>query len=156
MNKNELNSVLRKFVQNNLSPTLAERRLVTKIYAALQEVLGIAKCLQIGSYPRFTAITPLHDLDVLYRVGEWPGLIPNPAELLHQLKLKIEREFQNPTDYDFRVDLQTHSITIAFLSESETVLSVDVVPGYNIGLNQFQEEMYMVPELLIRRPTQRR
>lgn len=156
MNKNELNSALRKFVQKTLSPTSAERDLVTNIYAALQTVLGVANCLQIGSYPRFTAITPLYDLDVLYRVGDWPGPFPNPADLLRRLKSKIETEFKNPTTYKIRVDVDTHSITIGFISGTETVFAVDVVPGYSIGLNEFREEMYMVPEIVIRRPTQRR
>lgn len=156
MNKTEINTALRKFVQKTLSPTEGERKFVTNIYDALQSVLGASNCLQIGSYPRFTAITPLHDLDVLFRIGPWPGSTPNPAQTLSELKGKIERDFKNPTTYQVRIELQTHSITISFLDGEETFFSVDVVPAYTAGVNEFKQDVYMVPELAIRRHAVRR
>lgn len=57
---------LRKYVQSHLTPTEEERNLISAIYAAICSVLGKNKCLQIGSYPRYTAIRPPHDLDVLF------------------------------------------------------------------------------------------
>ncbi len=155
MTKNEYNDVFRKYVQTNLSPTNKERAFVTKVYDALQAVLGPSNCLQIGSYPRFTAITPLHDLDVLYRMGRWPGSIPNPASVLQHLKSLIEKGFTNPTDYAFRVVLQTHSITISFLKDGEEFFSIDVVPGYTFDTNEFGQDMYMVPEIFLRRHAKR-
>jgi hypothetical protein len=156
MSKNELNKALRQYVQKNLSPTESEREFVSKIYSALKAVLGDNTCLQIGSYPRFTAITPLHDLDVLYRIGPWPGYVPNPANTLSQLKANIEKDFKNPTSLILRVELQTHSITISFLKGDEIRFSVDVVPAYTLGANEFKQDTYMVPELVVRRHAKRR
>lgn len=155
MKKDELNNALRKFVEQNLSPTKPERQFVTDVYGALQEVLGTNNCLQIGSYPRFTATTPLHDLDVLYRIGPWPGHIPNPASTLSQLKTKIENDFKNPTRFTLRVEPQTHSITISFLDGDEVFFSIDVVPAYTLGTNEFKQDTYMVPELLVYRQAKR-
>ena len=42
------------------------------------------------------------------------------------------------------------------LSGSEEVLSVDVVPAYIHGQNEFKDEMYVVPELVLRRRAARR
>lgn len=156
MNKIDLNNDLRKYVQKNLSPTEREREFVTKVYNALKEVLGEDKCLQIGSYPRFTAITPLHDLDVLYRIGPWPGHIPNPASALNQLKAKIEKEFKNPTSFILRIELQTHSITVSFFEGDKVQFSIDVVPAYTVGTNEFKQDTYMVPELAVKRHTKRK
>ena len=156
MSKNELNSALRQYVQKNLSPTESERRFVTKVYEALKDVLGDDACLQIGSYPRFTAITPLHDLDVLYRIGRWPGYVPSPAGTLSELKTKIERGFKNPTSLTLGVELQTHSITISFLEGDEIRFSIDVVPSYTLGVNEFKQDTYMVPELIARRHAARK
>ncbi|MDQ7812877.1 hypothetical protein, partial [Brevundimonas sp.] len=61
-----MNALLRRYAQKHLSPTENERQFVTRVYTSVRDVLGEANCLQIGSYPRYTAITPLHDLDVLY------------------------------------------------------------------------------------------
>lgn len=156
MNKNELNTALREYSQQKLSPTLVERDLVKKIYAALQVVLGSNNCLQIGSYPRYTAITPLHDLDVLYRVGAWPGSIPNPQSILQILRERIGKEFENPTDLRISVEVQTHSITISFLEAEDVNFAVDIVPAYVAGVNEFQQETYIVPEVVTKRPSARR
>jgi hypothetical protein len=49
MRRNELNAALRALART-LSPTADERDLVTAIYAAIGDCLGVANCLQIGSY----------------------------------------------------------------------------------------------------------
>jgi hypothetical protein len=155
MKKTEFNDVFRKHTQQHLSPTEEERNFVTQVYEALHGVLGPNNCLQIGSYPRFTAVTPLHDLDVLYRMGRWPGNLPNPAKVLQQLKGRIEKEFKNPTRLTLRITLQTHSITITFLRGAEEFFSVDVVPAYTFDTNEFGQDMYMVPEISLHRQARR-
>ncbi len=112
MNKDKISAAFRKYVKDHLSPTFTERSFVSSVYEALCNVLGATHCLQIGSYPRFTANRPLHDLDVLYVNGPWPGAAPNPASLLSSLKNRIEKEFKNPTELVLKVSVQTHSITI--------------------------------------------
>ncbi len=151
MNKDKISAAFRKYVKDHLSPTFKERSFVATVYEALCSVLGANHCLQIGSYPRFTANRPLHDLDVLYINGPWRGVIPNPAGLLNSLKSKIEKEFKNPTQFVIKVSVQTHSITIAFLDGNEEVFAIDVVPAYPVARNEFGDDTYMVPELIRQR-----
>lgn len=148
MKKSEFNRLFREYVKNHLSPTKKERSFVAKVYQSIQVLLGEGNCLQIGSYPRFTAITPLHDLDVLYIVGKWNNNVPDPAAILDYLRKRIEADYKNPTEYKIRVLLQTHSITVLFLQGNEEVFSVDIVPAYIFGKNEFGSDMYMVPEIL--------
>lgn len=155
MNKDKISGAFRKYVKDHLSPTFTERSFVSSVYEALRDVLGTNHCLQIGSYPRYTANRPLHDLDVLYINGPWPGIIPNPADLLNSLKDKIEKEFKNPTQLLIKVSVQTHSITIAFIDVDEEVFAVDVVPAYPIEKNEFGDDTYMVPELIRQRRMKR-
>lgn len=156
MKKNELNAHLRNYVKEHLSPTRSERALVSAVYAAVCAVLGESACLRIGSYARFTANRPVHDLDVLYVLGNWGGVVPNPTNALAELKQQIAKCFVNPTSFAIRVSVQTHSVTIAFLRGDEEVFAVDIVPAYRRGHNDFGEDMYMVPEILTRGHLRRR
>jgi hypothetical protein len=147
MKKNDLNAALRRHAMEKLSPTPEERKFVTDVYAAIQAVLGEANCIQIGSYPRFTAVTPLHDLDVLFRLGRWTGGPANPGPALASVESDLRAKFRNPTKHTLRVVRQTHSISIVFLDRDKEVFAVDVVPAYPVGTNEFDDATYMVPEI---------
>lgn len=70
MKKTELCSKFREYLRKNLSPTKDEQSFVSKIYSSFERITGADHLLQIGSYPRYTAIRPLHDLDILWILGE--------------------------------------------------------------------------------------
>lgn len=147
MRKFEINAALRDLAKNHLSPTEAERAFVSRVYRSVQGLLGEKNCLQIGSYPRFTSITPLHDLDVLYILcfqGQDTSNASRALEILHQL---LHQGYQNPTRYTFEISRQTHSVTIAFKEIGEEVFAVDIVPAYISGTNEFGEDTYLVPEI---------
>lgn len=148
--KNEaVNQALRKYVQENLTPTEEERSLISSIYEAVCSVLSSGKCLQIGSYPRFTAIRPPHDLDVLFILGRWDKKEPKPFNALSILKLRLETELVPPKGFLFTVQLQTHSISIKFVREGKEVFAVDIVPALSTGAkNEFGNDIYLVPEIL--------
>jgi hypothetical protein len=148
MKRSEFNTILRQYVKDHLSPTEEERQFVTSIYDALKKALGANSCLQIGSYPRFTAVTPLHDLDVLYILGEWSPAAHNPDRALAKLRKAIADEFKNPTKWRVVLSLQTHSVTVQFLEGQDEKFSVDVVPAYVNGRNSFGGATYMVPEII--------
>jgi len=156
MKKNEFNELFRRYTKEKLTPTVAERELVSKIYNAVQDVLSERSCLQIGSYPRFTAISPPHDLDILYIIDAWPGKAPNPNHILLSLKESLNKAFRNPTSYAIAISAQTHSITIAFTQGKDEKFSVDIVPAYIVGKNEFSQDTYMVPEILIKNHIARR
>ncbi len=147
MTRNELNAALRNHARQ-LSPTATEQDLITRIYASINDLLGQANCIQIGSYPRRTATTPLHDLDVLYVLGRWDNNSHNPEATLKQLYSDIHQRYTNPTQYSVLVSLQTHSVTIEFHSSDKIVLSVDIVPAYTFSTNEFGDATYKVPEVI--------
>ena len=120
------------------------------VYEAFNRVLS-NQCIQIGSYPRFTAIRSLHDLDILYLLGAWDIYSHDPSDMLKALHKRIMEEFENPTSYELQVSLQTHSISVSFILSGEEVFAVDVVPAYSCGTNEFGQDKYMVPELLRRK-----
>lgn len=154
MTKERINQVLREHAKNKISPDERDRNLVSTIYEAFRPVLG-QSCIQIGSYPRFTAIRPLHDLDILYDLGKWQKG-SDPRQLLKQLKSKIELEYENPTQYSLKVDVQTHSVTVSFQSSGEEFFSVDIVPAYRQGTNEFGLDTYVVPEVLSKQHGEKR
>lgn len=151
MKKDEFNTEFREQT-HTLSPRQSERDLISEIYESICDFLGADSCLQIGSYPRFTAITPVHDLDVLYIIGSWDENHHDPTTILKDLASRFN-EYINPTDYSVELaPLQTHSIGILFKDNSgEEVFSVDIVPAYIFSKNEFDEDTYKIPEVATRR-----
>lgn len=147
MRKQRISEKLRTYAKEHLSPTESDRRFVSTVYAAVCAVIGSKNALQIGSYPRFTAIRPLHDLDVLYILGAWNPQEHDPSIALRALEQRLRDEFENPTSHQVQIELQTHSVTIRFLDGDEEVFAVDVVPAYSYGRNDQGEDMYVVPEI---------
>jgi hypothetical protein len=147
MRKNEIEAILRAFAKDELSPTADDREFVSKVYASVGSALGVANCLQIGSFARFTAIRPLHDLDVLYIAGSYRNEDPDPSDCLSQLLKQLQDEYKNPTDLEFELQLQTHSVTIRFKRGTAEVFSVDVVPAYTDRKNEFGLDTFVVPEI---------
>lgn len=158
MTKNKFNSILRAFVKNKLSPTncynkncgKCDKCFVTKIYESFRTVLN-QNCIQIGSYPRFTATKPLHDLDILYILDHWNEQSHNPYSLLTDLLNKIRSDYTNPTHYTIEATLQTHSVTVCFKNGIDEAFSVDIVPAYIFAKNNFKQDTYKVPEITVKK-----
>lgn len=146
MNRNRYCQKLWEFVSAELSPTPNERAFVSDVYASVNAVLDERNTIQIGSYRRFTAITPMHDLDMLYIIGAWQGF-DDPRNVLQELERKLKSQFVPPNDYQSVISRQSHSITISLIRGSTEYFSVDVVPAYSRGINSYGEDMYMVPEI---------
>jgi hypothetical protein len=149
MKKTIFDSKFREYVKQHIALTETEKSFVSKIYQSFQNLLDTNKTLQIGSYSRFTAIRPLHDLDILYILGNWNEQNHNPDKALKELLEKIKKEYLNPTSYKIEQFLQTHSVTIVFKNNSnEKIFSVDIIPAYISSQNEFQQDTYKVPEVL--------
>ena len=91
MKKSNINALLRSYVKENLTPTTEDIQFVSNIYQSFNDLLGVNNCIQIGSYPRYTAIKPLHDLDVLYIMGDWNSSTTNPIFDLNTIANKFEQ-----------------------------------------------------------------
>lgn len=148
MIRSEVNNKLREFARS-LSPTERERGVISRIYSSLQEILGKNDCIQIGSYPRYTAITPIHDLDILYVIGEWSDNdLQDPERALSEVKELIKSNYDDycPNGYSYDVGVQNHSVVIELKGEAE--FSVDIVPCYEWNKNEYGDYMYKVPEVI--------
>ena len=150
MNKENLSASLRQCVKSRLTLTTNDREFVNAVYDAFRRLLN-DRCLQIGSYPRFTSVRPLQDLDILFLLGQWNQAIHNPSVFLQTLFSRIKEEFDNPTRYKVEASLQTHSVSVAFKDGTEEVFSVDVVPAYAYSRNEFDQDAYMIPEIVRQR-----
>ncbi|GEP52148.1 hypothetical protein FNO01nite_28200 [Flavobacterium noncentrifugens] len=103
MKKDRINSLIRTFVKEKLSPNSEDRQFVSNIYQSFNDLLGVNNCVQIGSYPRFTAIRPLHDLDILYIMGDWQRQNVEPQNYLNNLANQFRKDYKNPTSYTLKV-----------------------------------------------------
>lgn len=142
MDNNTLNEAINDYVSDHLSPRPEQRAYIKKKYAELKTFLN-QSCFRSGSYARFTAINPVHDLDVIYVVD--PSVYDDPAGFMRQLKTDIE---QSGITNIKKVTAQTHSLTITF-TDSDTDFGIDVVPAIETNdLDEFGKPIYIVPEIL--------
>lgn len=140
-----------------LSPTAEERSFVSAVYQSVKDLLGENNCLQIGSFPRFTSIRPLHDLDILFLLGEWGGDNPDPSEALESAYRLIRDGYENPSNYRIEVGIQSHSVSMSFLDHDEEIFAVDILPAYSYAKNEFDQDMYRVPQVLkVKSPAKRK
>jgi len=148
MQKSKIEQALRKYVKENLSPTMDDIQFVAKIYKSFTDVLGYNNCLQIGSFPRYTAVRPLHDLDILYRLGKWNEEYKKPQNILNELAAQFRSSYNNPTQYRITMRVQTHSISFQYMDGENEVFAVDIVPAMKRGLNEFRDDTFYVPEII--------
>ena len=148
MRKNNINQLLRSYVKKNLTPTMEDIQFVSNIYQSFNDLLGVNNCVQIGSYPRYTAIKPLHDLDILYIMGEWNSNQNDPKFDLNFIANKFSKEYVNPTKFNLDIVVQTHSISFRYLDKGQEVFAVDLVPALTDGKNEFNRNTFKVPEII--------
>ncbi|CAM3784486.1 hypothetical protein FLGE108171_14985 [Flavobacterium gelidilacus] len=149
MNRNKINALLRGYIKENLTPTAEDIQFVSNIYQSFNDLLGTNNCVQIGSYPRYTAIKPLHDLDILYIMGDWNSNTINPVFNLQTIANKFSKEYKNPTGFNLDIIVQTHSISFRYLNnKGEEVFAVDLVPALADGKNEFDRNTFRVPEII--------
>ncbi|ABQ04864.1 nucleotide-binding domain-containing protein [Flavobacterium johnsoniae] len=156
MKKDKISSLIRTYVREKLSPTMSDIQFVSKIYQSFNDLLGVNNCIQIGSYPRYTAIRPLHDLDILYILGDWQSSNIEPFSDLNNLADKFEKEYKNPTKYNIEITVQTHSISFRYLDDKIEVFAVDLVPALKKDQNEFKKDMFYVPEIIKQNRGQKR
>lgn len=150
MEKEKLNGLIRSYVKEHLSPTQDDRAFVSNIYKSFNDLLGTNNCIQIGSYPRYTSVRPLHDLDILYILGDWADKNVIPTNTLEDLAQKFKKDYVNPTKYKIEISIQTHSISFKYLDGDNEVFAVDLVPALKAKLNEFNRPTFYVPEVIQR------
>jgi len=153
--------LIEKYIRENLSPTQEERDMISARY---EELSGILKGVnfQSGSYARFTAITPVNDLDVIWEVDAKDlAKVPSvnklrksidPIELdmanvLHDLASCLDFEFKKIGN-SVRIEPRTHSVCV-FYGKTDEEFSIDIVPAISSGdINEYGDQIYLVPEIV--------
>lgn len=156
------NDAFNNYVRDNISPKETEKNIITKRYNDLSGMLK-GNNFQSGSYARFTAITPVNDLDVIWELPD--DVLVNtmlkekilkktidPAHLdisdvLSELAKKLREEYKKRNIPVLKIEAQTHSVGIYF-GPTEDDFSMDIVPAVPDGVNDFGEQTYLVPEII--------
>lgn len=140
------------FVKQYCSPKREELTLVEREYSFLQTLLE-GESFQSGSYTRFTATTPLNDLDVIWVISKQQafnkrisGADLDIRNLLQDLAIKLESEYLK-NKRNVTISAQTHSVVIKFLDDN-TNFTIDVVPAMALDeFNEFGDRFYEIPEV---------
>lgn len=145
MLRSRLNSALSNMAKS-LSPNTKEKDWIHRVYSAIDETLAGYDCMQIGSYPRYTSISPIHDLDILCSIENWSGP-RNPKKELTALRLVLNSNknlFKKLPEIS-SIQLQKHSVCIEF--KNSEYPSIDLIPCFSSEIfNEFGNHLYYVPE----------
>ncbi len=138
------------FVRDFHSPTKEEKIFVQQEYERLSKILE-GKIFQSGSYARFTAITPLNDLDVIWVLPEESKRQISSGDLnlnniLNDLVEKLEAEYKI-LGIKIKAKTQTRSVKIEFV-DKEGDFKIDIVPARELEqFNEFGKPIYAIPEV---------
>lgn len=163
MSNSNLNTIIEEYIRSTLSPEPDERQFIADKFDQLCEFLkehedGIFKN---GSWPRYTAIHPVSDLDVVWPLplslrplafsevikGKIDPRTLDVSNILRDLAKRLELEYKR-AGYNVIVEAQSHSVGI-FFSPDKQGFSIDLVPAIPTGeVNEYGENIYGVPELL--------
>lgn len=160
METKKISNVIAKYVKDNLSPTDKEKILISKKYDQICKLLTGNEIFQTGSYARFTSITPVNDLDIIWVIPRTlidqklhtfgiseKAIDPQKLDLsdiLTDLAKKLKQEYTN-IGIKVETRAQTHSVCVMFDSEDE--FSIDVVPAIKSGeKNEFGDDTFKIPE----------
>lgn len=149
MNSTEISQSIDNYVRKNLSPKQEQRSYISEKYKELCGFLA-NDCFQSGSYARFTAIDPVHDLDVIYVLPD-KYVVSNPQKVMDELRARLIEAYKGSDISKIKeITAQTHSVTIVFDDDAPEAFSIDVVPAVTVGreTNEFGESIYLVPEIL--------
>jgi len=94
---------------------------------------------------------------MLYIVDAYNPKGVDPSDILNKLKETIQRKLSIPSQYQFKVSLQTHSVTVSLIINGKEFFFVDIVPAYTSGIeNEFGQDIYWVPEIVTIGPSKRK
>ena len=144
-------NIIKDYVNGNIRPTEKERKYVKVKYAELKEVLGSGNgsVFRSGSFARYTATTPIHDLDVIW-VDESYESVDDPYKVLKELAASIKQQYRECGFPVPRIDVQSHSVTLEF-DDNDDDFAIDVVPAIQSddgALNEYGQPIFMVPEII--------
>ncbi|RJQ37891.1 nucleotidyltransferase [Candidatus Microgenomates bacterium] len=147
MSDEAINQIINKYIGEHLSPKQEQRDYISEKYEEIREFLKDS-CFQSGSYARYTANDPVHDLDVIHPVLD-TTIQNNPSIVIDSLYATLEEGYASSKTQVKKIYRQSHSVTIEFADAPED-FSIDVVPAIEQPneLNEYEQPLYLVPEIL--------
>lgn len=155
-----INDSIHKYIKDNITPKQAEKDVISKRYDDLTKMLKGVN-FQSGSFARYTAVTPVNDLDIIWELPENAlskkfsssqvvSKTINPADLditdiLNELAAELIREYSDKKITVMKIEPQTHAVTVYF-GPTEDDFSIDIVPAIPFGNNSYGDTVYWVPE----------
>jgi len=156
-----INEIINSYVKENISPKDFERKDVSNKYEDISKMLKGVN-FQSGSFARFTSITPINDLDVIWELPEdilsekfgskqvdSKTIDPkdlNISDILDGLADRLKDEYSRIGIDVMKIVSREHSVSI-FFGPTEDDFSIDVVPAIPAGLNEYEQSIYWVPEI---------
>lgn len=149
-----MEALLKNYIKRNLSPSIEERTFISDKYNQIASFFSDGQVFQSGSYARFTSISPVNDLDIVWTLPEDFIRLNksisvediNPERVIHDLASFLEKEYKAAGE-EVNVIPQTHSIGVYFGNKDD--FSIDIVPAIPLAeKNEFGDCLYSVPELL--------
>ncbi|GBR75716.1 hypothetical protein NO2_0364 [Candidatus Termititenax persephonae] len=149
-----VDTAIKAYIKEHISPKETEKCMVRKHYEIIQKILG-ENTFQSGSFARFTAVTPIHDLDIIWVLPDdvlsksfaiTEAIDPYKLkikETMDILRTKIQQGYSS-VGISVTVKVQSHSIGISFVDG----FSIDVVPAIRSGKkNEYGDDIFSVPEV---------
>ena len=143
---------IRKYVDENIKPTQDENNEVSEHYSEISHLLEKHGyyTFRTWSYARWTAISPVNDLDIICESDN-----QDIADFMNWEKWEWLYRILSEKYWEDNIDFQSHSIGITF-PDNEGDFSIDVVIAQKIEeLNEFGSNLYIVPTFLYKTKAQR-
>ncbi|MDB5162111.1 MAG: hypothetical protein JWM52_619 [Candidatus Saccharibacteria bacterium] len=146
MKDHEIDEAIKSYVRTHLSPTQDEIDYVNDKYKEIDNFLA-GECFWAGSFARYTAIRPIHDLDVIW-ITEDEEIWDDPETYMQQLAKDVAEQYENFSTVKPKVEVQTHSITLSF-DDIDGGFSIDIVPATPTRRkNDYGDPIFKVPEII--------
>lgn len=158
----QFNEEFKKYIREKISPKNYEKIRVRESHEELSDMLK-GDNFRSGSYARFTAITPVNDLDVIWELPEdilaktelkkkiltknIDAADLDISNILSELAKRLRVEYKVKNIKLLKIEAQSHSVGVYF-GPTEQDFSIDIVPAIPEGINSFGEKTYLVPEIL--------
>lgn len=150
-----IDDLLKGYINDNIKPKKEENDKIQEIYSSVNWIKELLKqnwyyCFRSWSYARWTAINPVNDLDIICECDENDvNNFINSEKWQWLYKILAEKYWKD------NIDFQSSSIWISFWPNDD--FWIDIVIAIKINeLNDYWNNLYMVPKILFKDRNQRR
>ncbi len=147
-------NLLRGYIDNNIKPKKEENESIAKYYKEINDLLENYwyYCFISWSYSRWTAISPVNDLDIICESDN-----QDIVDFMNWDKWKWLHKILSEKYWEDNVDFQSSSIGISFWDNDDDFW-IDLVIAKKLDneINEFWDNLYLVPSVFYNTRKQRR